>query len=173
MLPLLYGLSRSQRRYFDGYDIDFVSVLGRSDAIVSLIFLDTDLVLYDHPTDDTWFSATTLVFDAIAKTPKVSPNAPTYNQYFPDEPVGVLGCATQRFFCNPDMPDTECVNSLHRNKSVFAIERAWPNPQDQDQVYSIFATTYQFSMGKGQPDAFYQLSGAPMLLARRTMLKNE
>lgn len=140
--------------------------------MVSLLFLDTDLILYDHRTDDPWFSATTLVRDAIANISKVSKESSTYYQYFPDEPVGVLGCATQRFFCNPDMPDTECVNSLHRNKSVLAIERAWPNPRDQQQVYPILAATYQFGMGKGQPDAFYQLTGAPVLLARNTMLEN-
>ncbi|KAF3038648.1 hypothetical protein E8E12_005459 [Didymella heteroderae] len=159
--------------YFDGYDIDFVPYLRRSNAMVSLLFLDTDLILYDHRTDDPWFSATTLVRDAIANISKVSKEASTHNQYFPDEPVGVLGCATQRFFCNPDMPDTECINSLHQNKSVLAIQRAWPDPRDQRQVYPILAATYQFGMGKGQPDAFYQLTGAPVLLARNTMLANE
>lgn len=92
--------------------------------------------------------------------------------YFADD-VQVLGCATERFICNPARPDLACINTLGRNKSVFAIQKAWPNPQDQHQIYPFLVATYQYAVAKGQPDAFYQLISAPILLARNTMVENE
>jgi hypothetical protein len=128
-------------RYVGHYDVDFIPQLTVSDALVSLVFLDTDLILYNYKTDDPWFSARTprSRFDTSAN---VSEAARDEGPYFADEPVGVLGCSTQRFICNPDSPDAECINSLSRNKSVFAIQKAWPNPRDQQQIYPFLAATY-------------------------------
>ncbi|KAH7083074.1 hypothetical protein BKA63DRAFT_502200 [Paraphoma chrysanthemicola] len=157
--------------YVDHYNVNFIPELTVPGALVSLLFLDTDLILYNYKTDDPWFSARTpmSIFDVSANTSSAaSDNGP----YFADQPVGVLGCSTQRFICNPDAPDADCINSMSRNKSVLAIQKAWPNLQDQQKIHPILAATHQFGIGKGQPDAMYQLSGAPVLLARNTMTNN-
>jgi hypothetical protein len=151
--------------------VNFIPQLTIPNAMVSLVFLDNDLILYNYKTDDPWYSAHTPIskFDSTANA---SEAANDEGPYFADEPVGVLGCSTRRFICNPDMPGAECINSLSRNKSVLAIQRAWPNPRDQQQIFPFLAASYQYGIGKGSPDAMYQLSGAPVLLARNTMTNN-
>jgi hypothetical protein len=135
-------------------------------SLVSLIFLDANSILYAFKTDDPWFSATT-------PESKLGPNANISDAsgeegfYFADEPVGVLGCSTQRFICNPNMPNAECTNFMGQNKSIFAIQKAWSDPQDQQRIHPIVEGAI-----KGQVNSIYNIPGAPVLLARNTMGSN-
>ncbi|KAH7093216.1 hypothetical protein FB567DRAFT_575963 [Paraphoma chrysanthemicola] len=119
-----------------------------------------------------WIERDDKRFKLPGRTYRTASAASDDGPYFADQPVGVLGCSTQRFICNPDAPEADCINSMSRNKSVLAIQKAWPNLQDQQKMFPILAATYQFGIGKGQPDAMYELSGAPVLLARNTMTNN-
>ncbi len=122
--------------------------------------------LYNWETEDVWFSATT-PWIAFGSTNSSKPDG-----YVSDVPVSVLGCASQRFLCNPQTPESACVNSLSKAKSVHAIQKAWSNPRDQHQIYPLLAASYLHGRaGKGNPEALYSMSAAPTLLARNTLMK--
>ncbi|KAF9697639.1 hypothetical protein EKO04_004170 [Ascochyta lentis] len=150
--------------HVDRYDTGFIPQLTQPDAMVSLVFLDASEILYMNKTYDPWFSATTPLSEVVIDGLK--------DFYITDEPVSVLGCSSQRFLCNPAMPKINCVNSLYPNEEIAAIQTAWPQPEDQHQIYPILAAQYQYGVGKGTSESLYAISGAPTLLARKTMVNN-
>ncbi|KAF2020285.1 hypothetical protein BU24DRAFT_448587 [Aaosphaeria arxii CBS 175.79] len=77
--------------------------LKRRDADVMLFFLSSPGIFFEHKVDDPWFSAHRNgdKFWSVANT---STSRMTYVQ---DEPVGVMGCAMQTQFCNPNLPEGE------------------------------------------------------------------
>ncbi|KAH8696936.1 hypothetical protein GQ44DRAFT_733494 [Phaeosphaeriaceae sp. PMI808] len=130
--------------------------LDRSDAQVSLLFLDASDVINRNKTEDPWFAATTRgPYDGI----KV---------YVADEPSGVLGCATQRFWCNPQLPeDTRCINFFEAG-GMDHLSKLWADPVDRAIVRGAMAplNNKQSSL----LEAFYRIPGLPSLLSRVTLI---
>jgi hypothetical protein len=123
--------------------------------MVSLLFLDASDIIYFIKTEDPWFSATT------PATPE---------GFYPDEPLGVLGCVTHRLYCNPDLPNTTgCVNAYAQDVED-ALSKAWPNSQDESAIRPVLSALS--TQGAGLMDIFYALPGIPTLLCRNTLLGN-
>lgn len=138
--------------------------------MISLLFLDSSGIIYTEPTDDPWFLATT---DASVRfvDSRFEPG-----NYYAADGVGVLGCSTRRYICNPDLPNSECINSLSRegsNGSISAIRKAWPDHQDQYRMYPLLAAKLQYGIGDGSIDPLYFLGDAPTLLARNSLLSGQ
>lgn len=104
-------------------------------------------------TDDLWFSATT-----------------KYNQastlYIPDEPAAVLGCVSERTFCNSKRPASEgCLDLYASGEEEF--QRVFPDPQDQISLRPLSVVLQQY--GAGGMQAFFMAKSVPTLLARQTL----
>lgn len=142
-------------------DVELIPELNVPDAAVSLVFLDASEILYANKTSDPWFSAST-PFD----------NRKSY--LVSDEPAGVLGCVTQRSYCNPNIPkDVGCIDGFAvvdgRNSSEL-FKRAWTDVSDQSVMRAFVAALS--NGGAGFLDAFYVLPNLPTLLSRSTILGN-
>jgi hypothetical protein len=104
----------------DHYEVDFIPKLTQLDSIVSWVFLGANTISYNFRTEDPWFPARTSKSRFVAHARESdSDEAP----YFADDPTSVLGCSKQRFIYNPDLIDSDCMNSLSRNESIFAIQK--------------------------------------------------
>ncbi|KAF2629796.1 hypothetical protein BU25DRAFT_274351 [Macroventuria anomochaeta] len=134
-------------------DAPFIPQLQVATARTSLYFLVPSGVAYMNRTDDPWFSATT-----------TSDRAGTW--YIPDEPAAVLGCVSERTFCNPELPAPEgCLDLYVSGEASF--RRVFPNPQDRMSLrpLSIVLQTY----GAGGMQSFFTARSVPTLLARQTL----
>ena len=134
----------------------------QSHDMVSLVFLDASEVLYFHKTEDPWFSAT---------TPTIDEDDPD-NAYTADESASVLGCATKRLVCNPNMPKSlGCIDTFAGSESINkSFNAAWPNVQDQHVILPIIHSINE--PGQGVAEDFYSVTGVPTLLSRNTMMSN-
>lgn len=134
--------------------ISLIPELRKPNAQVSLLFLDASEVLYSNKTYDPWFSATTNVPDGFVA----------------DEPVGILGCVTQRRYCNPNLPgDIGC--SIYLSTDIDAeIERSWPDASDQSVMRGLLAAlnemVFELLVAYYHPDL-------PSLLSRSTIVYNQ
>lgn len=85
----------------DPYDRDFfypITSLDRSDARLSLLFLDGSEIYHNGIVEDPWF---------LAKTPILAllyDDNDTETLYISHEPGGVLTCAKRALYCNPELP---------------------------------------------------------------------
>lgn len=151
-------------------EVEVIPELNVPNAAVSLIFLDASEILYANKTGDPWFSAST-PFDNSLLT-----SSPTNRRsYFvPDEPVGVLGCVTQRSYCNPNIPkDVGCINGfavVGGQNSSELLKRAWSDVNDQSAMRAFVAALS--NAGAGFLDTFYALPNLPTLISRSTILGN-
>ena len=141
-------------------DEDFIPELRRPNGSVSLIFLDSSEILYTNKTEDPWFSATT-------ERPS-NHSAVVGADFVPDEPVGVLGCSTERLYCNPKLPQSVgCIDSLNIDPSNLSssLKRAWPDENHESIMRAFLSTLAYRSM-----EIFYDLPNSPSLLSRNTIV---
>ncbi|KAF2491600.1 hypothetical protein BU16DRAFT_468495 [Lophium mytilinum] len=139
--------------------------LNRSDARLSLLFLESSGILYMDKTDDPWFAATTLG----TMNADIREENPGLDQYFvANEPAGVLGCATQRFYCNPELQDGKrCVISLEQS-NLDLLSELWPDEKEQAILGGTIAPIHVGT--SAYPETFYVGAGLPVLLTRFTLL---
>lgn len=140
---------------------------------MSLHLLDASQVVYAQSTEDPWFSATTQIQDDEGLGEALGGVASQL--YFADAPANVLGCVTERFYCNPSLPSSVgCIDSfgyirgLNRSYEMDGadtIPLIWPDTKDQS-VMRPFLTT--LSMGVTL-DSMHVIPTSPTLLARRTL----
>jgi hypothetical protein len=120
--------------------------INRTDAEISLLFLDPGTTLYVNQTNDPWFEATTPTYVATPVS-----NRSLY--YQPDEPVGVLACTWQSWFCNPNLPDTpsRCISvDASYESPAKRISSLWPKAQDAAAISGFIASFFDT-----RPDSFY------------------
>jgi hypothetical protein len=136
---------------------------------VSLLFLDASEVVYANKTEDPWFSATSL-FDNSS----LASSANGSHYFVADEPVGVLGCVTQRSYCNPNLPEiVGCIDGfavISGQYSLDPFKSAWPDANDQSAMRAFVAALS--NQGAGLLDAYYAIPNSPTLLSRSTIFLN-
>lgn len=147
-------------------NIEPVQQLSLSNGSLSLLFLDGSDILYYNSTEDPWFSATT----PASASPSLLSKA--RRPFYSDEPVGVLGCAVRRFYCNPTLHEsTTCVDGFAEyNQTQDAITRIWSDVTEQAKMRAFISTLS--TGGAGYLDALYAIPSVPTLLARNTVLGN-
>jgi hypothetical protein len=144
-----------------------IAELRQAQGVVSVLLLDASGVVYGHPTEDPWFSATTLASQNFL------PTGSNNSEYFlSDPPGGILGCVTQRTYCNPDLPDSiGCIDGF-TGQHVGGNEKdglsvVWQDADDQSAIRAILSVLDQ--QGAGFADLVYGMPAAPTLLARNTL----
>jgi hypothetical protein len=138
-------------------------------SMTSIIFLDPSETIYMNKTNDPWFSATTpYVSDGDEYTPDSF-------SFVADMSGGVLGCVTQRIYCNPHIRNMSvCIDAfgltdLNGNEDEY-LSGAWPNREEQDAIRPIL---HALSTGVvGNIDQLYEMSGVSALWSRATLYKN-
>lgn len=125
----------------------------------TLFFLISSNIIYLNQTDDPWFSATT----------KMSLPESSMEFFLPDEPATVLGCVSDRIFCNPMLPaSTGCINLFASSEEDF--RRAWPDPKDRLALRSLSIMIQQLGAAGLAP--YFQAKSVPTLLSRQTLYPN-
>ena len=121
---------------------------------------------YVNQTDDPWFSAHRQV---ESPTDEGIPGS-----FLADEPASVLGCASSRLFCNPDLPsESGCMNTLGDASNleiVGNLSRIWPDADNQATLLPLALILHQFDAQ--DIGALYLARGVPNLLARTTVFAN-
>lgn len=132
-----------------------------------LLFLDSSELFYQQQTIDPWFSATTRL--------QLNGTYGQYSYYKADEPVGVLGCGTETWICNPNLPGADqCFDGsalrFATNETLVALKRVWPDAKERSQIRAFFAAIN--IMGDGTGAVLYSLPSVPAFLSRNTILGN-
>lgn len=135
--------------------------------MVTLLFLDASNILYSNATQDPWFSANTPSNSTTRTKFKGS------NSYLTDGPVGVLGCVTQNFYCNPDHAgDDKCIDGFAMDysdsNSTSSFVRIWPDARDRSAMRFVLSAVN----GANVLEDFYLRPGSPSLLSRSTIAGN-
>lgn len=134
--------------------------------MVTLLFLESVNVKYYAKVPDPWFSA---------EVPKEIPawvglGLPNNTYYAADEIAGVLGCTSNMFICNPNLPDQDHCWDPYANSTTLIESKIFPDAGDQ-----AFINAYQqyfmqmFSGTVHTPSAYYMIKGLPSLLTRFTL----
>ncbi|KAF3035270.1 hypothetical protein E8E11_003585 [Didymella keratinophila] len=146
--------------------IEPIQQLSLSNGSLSLLFLDASDIVYYNSTEDPWFSATTSAADSFLSWSKAR------RPFIADEPVGVMGCAVRRFYCNPALPEAAtCVDGFAEyNKTQDTITKIWPDVREQSKMRAIISALT--NRGVGYLDLHYAIPSVPTLLARNTVLGN-
>lgn len=150
-------------------NIELIPELRKPNATISLLFLDSSEVVYVKKTEDPWFSATSLFNSSFLVS-----SANSRDFFVADEPVGILGCVTQRLYCNPNLPENVgCIDgfaALNEQSSSGLFKSAWPNANDQSAMRALVAALG--IQGAGLLDYYYNIPHSPTLLSRSTILGN-
>jgi hypothetical protein len=144
-----------------------VTELQQPQGVVSVLMLDASEIVYGYPTEDPWFSATTLASGSPSSSEL---NSSEY--YLSDVPGGILGCVTKRTYCNPDLSSSSgCIDGFTGQhlggNEKDGVSVVWPNSDDQSAIRSLLSVLDQ--QGAGFSDLLYGLPTAPTLLARNTL----
>ena len=153
-------------------DFNPIPALFRSDADVSLILLSANNVRYAGPIDDDWFAAHRRVSPENSSSSRSDEFA-----FRADQPVSVLGCATQYQFCSLDDSDSSknnCTTLTGRVGTVTQVNRAYVDfnenyDNDQRAADLMLFSVMMNSMGCEIETSLYKL-GNSGLLARDTLL---
>ncbi|KZM18820.1 uncharacterized protein EKO05_0006517 [Ascochyta rabiei] len=126
-------------------------------TLTTLFFLVSSSIMYLNQTQDPWFSATT----------KLSYPNSTVEWYIPDEPATVLGCVSDRIYCNPRVPSSiGCINLFTSTEDDF--RRAWPDARDRLALRPLSVSIQQAGAAGLSP--YFQAKSVPTLLSRQTLL---
>ena len=137
-----------------GKRIPFLKEYLSENASTTMLFLVSSSVSHTSRIDDLWFSATRLIDN---------------NFFGSDHVVSVVGCATERLYCNPAHQSSEnCVYEFQpRDEQEAKFRKAWKNPDDRKYLRPLAMTLHQF--GAGGIGAFFEARNVPNLLARQTL----
>ncbi|KAJ8112330.1 hypothetical protein OPT61_g5274 [Boeremia exigua] len=150
------GDYRVHPQYQTTLELPFIPELQVAGARPVLYFMVPSGVKYLNRTDDPWFSATTKVSE-------------TSTYYIPDEPATVVGCVTERKFCNPKLPAEEgCLDLYSSREDAFV--RIFPDPKDRLFLRPLSIVLQQY--GADGMFGLFQAKSVPSLLARETLYLN-
>ncbi|KAH7084584.1 hypothetical protein FB567DRAFT_400442, partial [Paraphoma chrysanthemicola] len=137
------------------YSKPFIPQLQLRGARTTLLFLMAKQIFYLNETADPWFAATRRFDNGSALIA-------------PDEPGAVLGCATERKYCNPKLPaSVGCVNAFS-NTLEQDFSKAWPDARDRMRLRAMSMIVHQFGSSDLAP--FFTAKSVPNLLARQTLM---
>ncbi|KAH6614799.1 hypothetical protein C7974DRAFT_442811 [Boeremia exigua] len=144
-----------------------ISELYHPHADVSLHLLDGFGIQHLQRTEDPWFSATMRPSDRIAGgSDEDLDGIPIF---LSDIPGAVVGCASQAYFCNPDLPtDVGCVDQhtqrlgADQETESDVLPSIWPDEKDQTMIRPILSF---LSTG-----LLFKLPTKPSLLARQSLV---
>ncbi|KAL5360493.1 hypothetical protein BJX96DRAFT_184582 [Aspergillus floccosus] len=106
--------------------------LNRTDADVSIFFLNANSVMYEYPTDDPMFSAHQSALSDLIALGENTSIAEFDNWYTADAPTTVLGCTDQFQICNARTEICSDLNGIQQFTSVDGV--------------LAFVDTYNFSL---------------------------
>lgn len=133
----------------------FVPELQSATARPTLFFLVSSGIAYVNKTTDPWFSATQNISVGTE-----------YTYYVPDEPATVVGCASERRFCNPRLPASEgCLDLYASGEAEFA--KIFPDAKEREFLRPLSQRLQQY--GATGMYAFHMGKSVPSLLARQTL----
>lgn len=140
----------------------FIPELSRTDAISSLLFLDSTDIHYRGKVEDPWFAANTKAPEWLKKELELE------SVYVSDEPASVIGCTSQVFYCNPKLGNSDhgCVNLYKSESGLESVAPIWPEPRDLKAFLGYLATN---NVMLAVPGSFYEYGGLPNMLARFTV----
>ncbi|KAJ4294167.1 hypothetical protein N0V90_007857 [Kalmusia sp. IMI 367209] len=150
----------SVRDYFTPID-----ALDRPDTRLSLLFMDASDIYHTSSVEDPWFSATTPITGLSVTSD--SDNS-THEYFVAEKPTGVLGCLTQAFICNPELPQDKNCKPLYPASNINQLPEIWANTQDRMAVEGALGA--MLSVMSTTPEAFYLMTGIPSLLAGFSLL---
>ncbi|PSN65906.1 hypothetical protein BS50DRAFT_677234 [Corynespora cassiicola Philippines] len=135
-----------------------------SGAATTLLVLDSSSILYNNKTDDPWFSATT-------PAPRNTNNSVFSGDFFSaDERISVVGCASSRLFCNPELPLSDGCVSGYSASGMNEFFRAWPNSEDRASLFPLSVVLQNFD-AEDIGNIFHAKS-LPTLLSRNSIWWN-
>ncbi|KAJ8112333.1 hypothetical protein OPT61_g5273 [Boeremia exigua] len=151
---VVYAVSQLELNSRYGARIPFIDGLSVVNRSTTMLFLHSSSVNYMNRTDDPWFSATNLQDNGM---------------YGSDETVSVVGCTTEREYCNLlRLPSEGCVQVYQDyGKQEADFNASWPDPEDRKYLRPIAMTLHQF--GAESIGAFFGARNVPNLLARQTL----
>ena len=139
---------------------------------MSLHLLDGFGISYLNRTEDPWFSATTCPSDRIGGASDKKNGQP---EFLSDIPGAVVGCASQIYFCNPDLPAAFGCVDLYRQllgadqkTESDVLPSIWPDEKDQTMIRPILS----FLSTGTSAGALSSMPTKPSLLARQSLLSN-
>jgi hypothetical protein len=147
------------------FETNFIQELKRTDAFVALLFLDSTDIISLSKVEDPWFAHTVNASRGLYENIQFDQ---LKSLYVTDEPATVLGCASQVFYCNPKIEDTQkrCVNYYTALTTHDDFSALWPDPADRTAFNGYLATN---NIMIATPDSFYNAPGLHSLLARLTL----
>lgn len=111
---------------------------------MTLSLLDGFGIQYLQPTEDPWFSATMRPSDRITGEPDEDPDG--IPMFLSDIPGAVVGCASQTYFCNPDLPAAVgCVDQYgqllgaDQETGSDVLSSIWPDEKEQTILRPIMS----------------------------------
>lgn len=121
----------------------------------TMLFLISTSVNYMSKTDDPWFLATDSSYDG--------------GTYGSNDIVPVVGCTTQREYCNPKKEGPHNCVEFHQDYETQEADfmAAWNKTEEQEYLRPLAMTLHHFgAQGIG---AFFEAGNVPNLLARYTL----
>ncbi|KAJ4320783.1 hypothetical protein N0V94_003195 [Neodidymelliopsis sp. IMI 364377] len=110
--------------------------------------------MYLNRTEDPWFAATTPATGELK------------GWYLPNEPATVLGCTSERIYCNPNQQNASgCLNLWESGEDDF--QKAWPDPEDRLALRPLSVILQQF--GAAGLKSYFDAKSVSSLLARQTL----
>ena len=133
-------------------------------AITSLLVLDSSSILYTNKTDDPWFLATT-------PAPRHTNESLFNGDFFSaDNSMSVIGCASSRRFCKPDLPpEVGCISGFS-SSTLVDFARAWPNSEERESLLPLAMVLHDFDAY--DIGSIFQAKNLPTLLSRNSIFYN-
>jgi hypothetical protein len=96
-----------------------IDALSMTDADVSLFFMSAPGILYSAPVTDPWFSAQRPSSEEL--TGDIRTDLTKLSAWEQDEPLGVMACAQQFQYCNPNLPEGERCEPLRGRHDISGL----------------------------------------------------
>lgn len=108
--------------------------------IIMLLYLSANGISFTAPVDDPWYSAHNGPYNLSIGIDKSS----TADVWYSDEPVSVLGCATQIQYCNPNLPSNSGCSELMSFANLCANwdntnQTMWRSEEQAKMVYEFMS----------------------------------
>lgn len=125
----------------DDPKIQVIPELSRTDADVSLFFLEAAGIGYIPQVDDPWYSAHIKGYVISTNNDSDASDPGSILAYLQDEAASVMGCTTQIQFCYPGRTDgPECLPMSGLWEVTQNIETLWANSSNETKILMNWAS---------------------------------
>ena len=107
-----------------------IAPLLRTDADVTMMYLSAPEIRFATPVNDPWITATKPASEIHNIDTKK-----TFSAYVQNEPLGVLACAMQMQYCNPNLPagqNCEPLRGVKDPRATAAVKKVFPDQTQFD-----------------------------------------